>query len=137
MVSAQELQGNWHTIRGKVKEKWGQLTDDDLQIAAGDIDQLYGRIQQKTGQSKQQLQDFFESLMQGSRHGEHAIQDSTEEPRKAFNRIADDVSGRVRDGYRHAEQIIHDHPAQSLAGVFLAGMMTGLFIGLLATSSRS
>ena len=43
MINAQELQGQWNQIRGQVKQKWGQLTDDDLQIHGGNIDQLVGK----------------------------------------------------------------------------------------------
>ena len=47
------IEGNWKQLRGKVREKWGQLTDDDLQIQGGNIDQLVGKIQQKTGDREQ------------------------------------------------------------------------------------
>jgi uncharacterized protein YjbJ (UPF0337 family) len=138
MVSAQELQGNWNSIRGKVKEKWGQLTDDDLQIASGNVDQLYGRIQQKTGQTKQQIQEFFSDLLRGFRQGgEHATGDIMEEPRRAFNRVSEEVSGRFRDGYHRAEQMVQEHPGPSMAGVFLGGVLTGLCIGVCASSRRS
>ena len=39
-INAQELQGQWNNLRGQVKQKWGQLTDDDLQIHQGNVDQL-------------------------------------------------------------------------------------------------
>ena len=43
------IEGRWKEIRGKVKERWGQLTDDDLDVIAGRRDQLLGRIQQRHG----------------------------------------------------------------------------------------
>lgn len=134
MISSQELQGQWHSIRGKVKEKWGQLTDDDLQIASGNVEQLYGKIQQKTGQTKQQIQDFFENLLHGSRQGgEHATGDIAESPRKALHRIGEEVSGRMQEGYRQAEEVVREYPASSVAGVFLGGLLTGVLIGMLAS----
>ena len=51
MVNTQEIQGSWNRIKGQVKEKWGNLTDDDLQIQGGNLDQLIGKIQKKTGES--------------------------------------------------------------------------------------
>lgn len=38
-INAQELQGQWNELRGKVKEKWGQLSDDDLTVQGGNFDQ--------------------------------------------------------------------------------------------------
>lgn len=46
------VEGNWKQIRGKVKEQWGRLTDDDLDIVAGKRDQLVGRLQESYGISK-------------------------------------------------------------------------------------
>jgi uncharacterized protein YjbJ (UPF0337 family) len=51
-MNTQEIQGHWDQIRGKVKEKWGQLTDDDLRIVGGNVDQVIGRIEQKTGEAR-------------------------------------------------------------------------------------
>jgi len=44
--------GNWKEIRGKVKEKWGKLTDDDLTFIDGKREQLLGRLQQRYGLAK-------------------------------------------------------------------------------------
>ena len=61
-INAQELQGQWNKLRGQVKEKWGQLTDDDLQIHGGNIDQLVGKIQQKTGEGREAIEKFLTEL---------------------------------------------------------------------------
>jgi uncharacterized protein YjbJ (UPF0337 family) len=46
------IEGNWKQIKGKVKEQWGKLTDDDLDVIAGKRDQLLGRIQERHGLAK-------------------------------------------------------------------------------------
>ncbi|WP_295852467.1 CsbD family protein [uncultured Xylophilus sp.] len=43
------LEGNWKQFKGKVKEQWGKLTDDDLDVIEGKRDQLLGRIQERHG----------------------------------------------------------------------------------------
>ena len=57
-----QVKGNWKQLTGKVKEKWGKLTDDDLTAAAGQRDQLLGRLQERYGYAKEQaekeLDDF-------------------------------------------------------------------------------
>jgi uncharacterized protein YjbJ (UPF0337 family) len=47
---------NWKQFTGKVKEKWGKLTDDDLRVINGQQDQLVGRIQERYGVAKDEAQ---------------------------------------------------------------------------------
>lgn len=49
------IEGNWKQFTGKVKEKWGQLTDDDLTSINGRRDQLEGKLQERYGYSKDQV----------------------------------------------------------------------------------
>jgi uncharacterized protein YjbJ (UPF0337 family) len=44
-----EIKGNWNIAKGKLKQKWGQLADNDLQYVQGQEDELVGRIQKRTG----------------------------------------------------------------------------------------
>jgi uncharacterized protein YjbJ (UPF0337 family) len=57
-----KLQGNWNQVKGKIKEKFSTLTDDDLQYKEGQADQLLGRIQKKTGQSKDAIKEFIDKI---------------------------------------------------------------------------
>jgi uncharacterized protein YjbJ (UPF0337 family) len=61
-MNSDQIEGNWKQLSGKVKEKWGKLTDDDLTQIAGKRDQLVGRIQERYGIKKEevekQLADF-------------------------------------------------------------------------------
>ncbi|MES2401359.1 MAG: CsbD family protein [Pseudomonadota bacterium] len=56
------VEGNWLQFKGKVKEQWGKLTDDDLDIIAGKRDQLLGKIQERHGmtrdEAEKQVTDF-------------------------------------------------------------------------------
>ena len=60
------LKGNWKQFTGKVKQKWGKLTDDDLTAIGGKRDELLGRLQQRYGYAKdeaeRELDDFTRSL---------------------------------------------------------------------------
>jgi uncharacterized protein YjbJ (UPF0337 family) len=51
-----EAKGNWNIVKGKLKQKWAKLTDDDLQFAEGRENELVGRIQKRTGQTKEQVE---------------------------------------------------------------------------------
>ncbi len=60
------IKGNWKQITGKVKQKWGKLTDDDITTIAGKRDELTGILQKKYGygkdQAEKELDDFTRSL---------------------------------------------------------------------------
>jgi uncharacterized protein YjbJ (UPF0337 family) len=43
------IEGNWKQLKGKVKEQWGKLTDDDMKIIEGNQDQLLGKVQERYG----------------------------------------------------------------------------------------
>lgn len=56
------LRGNWNELKGKVRQKWGDLTDDDLDVIKGEREELIGRIQQRYGQTREQVErdvDFW------------------------------------------------------------------------------
>jgi uncharacterized protein YjbJ (UPF0337 family) len=65
-MNTDQLKGNWKQLEGKVKAKWGKLTDDDLQVIEGKREELSGRIQERYGCAKEQaekeLADFCNSL---------------------------------------------------------------------------
>lgn len=50
-----EMKGNWNVIKGKLKQKYGQLTEDDLTFAEGKEDELWGRMQKKVGKTKEEI----------------------------------------------------------------------------------
>jgi uncharacterized protein YjbJ (UPF0337 family) len=51
-----QLKGNWNIAKGKLKQKFAQLTDDDLEYIEGKEDELIGRIQKLTGKTKEEIQ---------------------------------------------------------------------------------
>ena len=55
------VEGNWKVAKGKVKEQWGKLTDDDLDTIAGHRDQLEGKIQERYGYAKDQVRKDIDS----------------------------------------------------------------------------
>ncbi len=62
-MNADVLKGKWHQLKGEVKSKWGQLTDDDLDRVAGDAEKLVGRVQERYGyerdRAKREVDDFI------------------------------------------------------------------------------
>jgi uncharacterized protein YjbJ (UPF0337 family) len=56
------FKGTWNEIKGKLKQSYGQLTDDDLIYAEGKDDELVGRLQKKLGKSKEEIREMISSL---------------------------------------------------------------------------
>ena len=48
-----QLKGDWNIAKGKLKQRWGKLTDDDLRFQEGQEDELVGRIQKRTGEARE------------------------------------------------------------------------------------
>jgi uncharacterized protein YjbJ (UPF0337 family) len=57
-----QLKGSWNEVKGKLKQKYAQLTDDDLTFAEGKDEELLGRLQQRLGKSKEDLRREIEDL---------------------------------------------------------------------------
>ena len=57
-----QLKGTWNEVKGKLKQKYGMLTDDDLIFTAGKEDELYGRLQSKLGKTKEEIRKVIESI---------------------------------------------------------------------------
>lgn len=55
-MNSTTLKGDWNVTKGKLKQKWGQLTDDDLTFAEGKEDELIGRIQKRTGEARDAIE---------------------------------------------------------------------------------
>jgi uncharacterized protein YjbJ (UPF0337 family) len=51
-----QMKGNWNIAKGKLKQRWGDLTDDDLDYAEGKMDEVIGRIQKRTGKSREEVE---------------------------------------------------------------------------------
>ena len=56
------FKGSWNEIKGKLKQSYGQLTDDDLIFAEGKDDELVGRLQKKLGKSKEEIRAMISTL---------------------------------------------------------------------------
>ncbi len=50
-----ELEGKWNQVKGKFKQKYGKVTDDDITYSEGKFDEMLGRLQEKTGKAKEDL----------------------------------------------------------------------------------
>jgi uncharacterized protein YjbJ (UPF0337 family) len=55
-VNGDQIEGNWKQLKGKFREKWGKLTDNDLEVIAGKRDHLFGKLQEKYGLKREEAE---------------------------------------------------------------------------------
>src|SRR5690606_36134647 len=99
-LNQQTLEGNWNEIKGKLHERWGELTNDDLQKARGSVDQLVDMIQKKTGEARERVEQYLGEL---TSNGASGVSKVAEAVRGYASNAADslgDVKGRAGDAVR-------------------------------------
>lgn len=133
-INSQELQGQWNQLKGKVKEKWGQLTEDDLNVSGGNFDQVIGKIQQRTGEGREAIEKFFGTLTQ---QGGSAVSQVAEKAREfvsggpeRFRETYGQASDYARQQFEQAEDLVRQRPGQSVAAAFGVGLVVGLVVGV-------
>jgi uncharacterized protein YjbJ (UPF0337 family) len=138
MTNPQILEANWNEIKGKLREKWGQLTDDDLPQFRGDADQIVGVIQRKTGEAREAIEQYVEQVSGsaaaaiGTAAG--AVGDYAQHAAEGVQDTARQAADQVRAGYDAAERFVRERPKESLAVCFGVGVVTGVVIALLLRS---
>lgn len=134
MVNQQTLQGNWNEIKGKLRKKWGALTNDDVQNFDGNVDQLIGMIQRKTGEARNQIEKFLDDLTaEGSASFGAAAENIREYAHQAADRVQEttrQAADSLRQGYEDAETLVRDRPTEAVAVCFGVGVFVGLVLGL-------
>ncbi len=153
------LQGNWNETKGKVKSKWGRLTDDDLTQVQGQKDRLVGVIQQKYGiardKAEEQLEEFLssadgfvgrakETAQEAAQRVKETAQDVVERGREYVDKGREYVERNVREGKEYVQttsvsdmgrdlrDLIARNPVQSA----ILGIGLGFLIGRLLTPSN-
>jgi uncharacterized protein YjbJ (UPF0337 family) len=141
MVNQQILEGNWNELKGKIRQKWGELSESDLSQFKGNMDQLVGTIQRKTGEGRDAIENYLQQLTES---GSSMVSKATETMSKATEsarQYAQNAAGSVQDsakyasdqlraGYIGAERMVRDRPAESLAICFGIGVMVGVVVAL-------
>jgi uncharacterized protein YjbJ (UPF0337 family) len=148
-LNQQTLEGNWNEIKGKLHERWGQLTQDDLQKARGNVDQLVGLIQRKTGEARERVEQYLNEITANGGSGVSRMAETVRgyastaaEAARGYastaGESAEEARARaaemLRGGYAQTERMIQQRPMESLAVGFGAGLITGVIIGLVMRS---
>jgi uncharacterized protein YjbJ (UPF0337 family) len=136
MFDQQTIQENWDEIKGKLRSRWGELTDDDLEMLKGNVQLMVGAIQRKTGETLESVERFLEELATESASAIHRAGESV---RAGAHQAADTLQGSyqgsvasLRKGYSEIEDVVRQRPAKSLMVSFGVGIITGVVAALLS-----
>ena len=151
MVTRQQLEGKWNEVSGRLKEKWGVLTDDDLSRAEGNVERLVGVIQQKTGRGREEVEQFLDSVVTGSKQTIDRLASNAREYVANARDVATDYAGEASDavrrgyeqveesvaaGYREAGEMVRRKPVESVAISFGAGLLAGVLVAVMLRDRR-
>ena len=107
MATRQELHGHFRQVSGSVQQKYGEITDSEIEQTEGNLQKLIGLIQEKTGESREQVETYVR-----------------------------DLSDRAKAGYQASTRLVAERPTESVLGAFVIGMATGVVLGLSLASAR-
>jgi len=134
MTNQQILEGNWNEIKGKLRQKWEQLTDDDLPQLRGDADQIIGVIQRKTGEAREAIERYLQEVSGSAAEATGTVGDYAQHAAETVQHMAEQAADQVRSGYDAAERFVRQRPKESLAVCFGVGVIAGVAIALLLRS---
>ena len=134
MTNEQILEGNWKEIKGKLRKKWKQLTDDDLPQIRGEADQIIGVIQHKTGEARDAIERYLQevsgSAVSAIGTAAESVRDYAQHASESVQHTAKQAADRVRAGYHDAGRFVRDRPGKSLLVCFGVGVIAGVVIAL-------
>lgn len=136
MAMQQEVSGKWKQMIGKVKEKYGQITDNDLTQLDGSVDQLVGLVQEKTGQTRDQVEAFFEECRASYDSMTERVSDYAASATDTLKEGYDHLSEQTKRGYDASVKTMSRHPLESVGTAFGVGMVAGLLIGFAIGGQR-
>jgi uncharacterized protein YjbJ (UPF0337 family) len=134
MINMQILQGKWEEVKGKLIQRWGQLTDNDFAEFHGDADQLIGLIHRKTGEGYEAVENYLSELGYNASSMAGAAVETVREAAKTFQRAAKKTADQAHAGCIEAQRLVRDQPLRTLAVCFGLGIFAGLMIAIKRSS---
>ncbi|MGA2618316.1 MAG: CsbD family protein [Thermoguttaceae bacterium] len=134
MTDQQILEGDWNAIKGKLRQKWGELTDSDLPQIRGDVEHLVGIIQRRTGEGREAIERYLQEVSGSAASAvgtaAETVRDYAQHAAQTVQHTAGQAADQVRTGYDAAKCFVRDRPGQSLLVCFGVGVVTGVVIAL-------
>lgn len=138
MLTEQELKGNWNELKGRVQQKWGQVSENDLEEVKGNFNRLVAVIHHRTGEAREAIEEFVEDAVRDGASMAEQIQETAqayaEQAGESAQELYEQASECIADGYGCVQDTVRRRPAESLAVTFGAGIVAGALLGILLKS---
>lgn len=134
MLTKEELSGTWNDIKGRVKQEWGNISDDELKQAEGNMDRLVGLIQKKTGEARTEIEKTLRSLSEQSGGMLGGASQAVQGAAHAAQEYAGQASDMAKEQYGRAQEMVRQRPAESVIVSFGTGVILGVVVGLMCRS---
>jgi uncharacterized protein YjbJ (UPF0337 family) len=123
MIDRHALEGHWNELVRYLKQRWSEVSDYELQQSRGDIHQLLGLLQSKTGWSRERIEaDLDQWLNRAKSLAEQAVD--------AARGLAQNTAGRARRRFEQSEEMIQEQPIPSALVVLGIGVLAGILLGV-------
>jgi uncharacterized protein YjbJ (UPF0337 family) len=126
--------GNWDKVVGKLKERWGQLGEDELMEFEGDVQQLVGFIELRTTDARDDIVDYVNRAMGESegtmQHAQRVAQDYAHRTGEAMSHAYENAQAGLYQGYEQAAETLRRRPIGSVAVAFGSGLVAGVLVAL-------
>jgi len=129
MVTREDVKGRWNEVKGRLMERWGQLTDSDLQQFRGSTNELIGAVQQKTGATRREVERFLGQVIGESSEMSGRVSDAAQlyadDAAKFAKENYDKYADATRQFSRNVTRNVKRHPGEAVAIAFGVGLFAG------------
>jgi ElaB/YqjD/DUF883 family membrane-anchored ribosome-binding protein len=134
MVTAEQLACRWQGFKAQARQRWTQLVDQELDAVQGDVEALIASIQRCTGESREAIDQFLDSVAAAPCSTAHVavnrVREYAHSAGEHFSDAYQQTAQSIRDGYQHAEAYVQRNPMPSIAIAFGAGLLGGVILSI-------
>jgi len=141
MAIKEEVQGAWNQFAGAVKSKYAQITGDDLAGVNGNVQQLAGIIQRKTGKAREEIDEFLHSISETTSTTVGRVAEAASEmavrATETIHNGYDYARDASRSGIKAATETVQHRPGESVMLAMGIGVIAGFIIGTTICGKRN
>jgi ElaB/YqjD/DUF883 family membrane-anchored ribosome-binding protein len=125
------LEDNWSDVRGKIKRRWDKITDEDVRTLGDNVDQLVGRIQKRTGESRETIERFLAHAVAGTASAFQRAGQAWESTASQVKKGMEQSYESFKEGIVEAGDVVRARPGQTVGLAFGIGILLGVGLALL------